>query len=119
MFGELLQLLALGIHGPEVHGAVAIGDEINALSPPHRRLAGAGEILGKRAGLGLAGSVFPQMLNGSALVTFGAAALEWQARKVECFARGIEYAIARLAQGQQRLLAGLEVNRGELPIRQG
>src|SRR5207237_724036 len=63
----LLQPLAVLVHRPQVHGAVAVRKKINAAVPPHRILARAGILRGQRRGF-LAFRVLPEVLRGAAFV---------------------------------------------------
>ena len=75
---ELLHVVALRVHGEDVHGAVAVGEEIDAGVPEHGIVRGAGVVGGEGNGFG-AGIVAPDIFGGAALVALGGAALPGEA----------------------------------------
>src|ERR1700688_3523998 len=100
MARELLQVFPALVHGPEVHRAVAITQEVDPMVPPHGVFAGTGVVRGQRNGLASAGET-PDILSRSALVTFGLAALKRHASEKERLICILENALRRLAEGHQ------------------
>ena len=121
VFGELPKIGAGFGHGPQVHGAVAIRDEVDPVVPPHGVLAGAGPVGCERNCLA-AGIVTPEVLGRAALVAFGHAALEFGAGEEEAAGPVVfpctPAALGRLAEGHLDDIVG-SVDCGELPGGQG
>ena len=116
MVRVLFEVLSVRIHRPEVHAAIAIGEEIDAAVPPHGVLAGAREVAGERHGF-LARGVLPNLLRGSALVALGLAALKWQAREEEGVAAGSQTPCAAWLRGTSSMRFS-RVDGGELSVGQ-
>src|SRR6202040_595520 len=74
MVGVLLHVAALWVHGKHVHGAVAVGEEIDATVPEHRIVRGSGVVGGEGHGF-RAGIVTPDVFGGAALVALRGASL--------------------------------------------
>src|SRR5262249_54562085 len=89
---------AIGLHRPQVHGAVAVADEVHPALVPDRILAGAGVLRGQRLRLVRAVLVLPDGLGGAALVTLRVAALERQTGEEERLALVVITAVGRLGQ---------------------
>src|ERR1700722_14195687 len=93
----LAKILAVFVHGPEIHGAIPIAQEMDAAVPPHRLLAGARKIRGERLGFFASGEL-PDVLSGTALVAFGGASLRRLAREEQRPATRVVTALRSLAQ---------------------
>src|SRR5580704_2973163 len=117
VMGELLQVFSAFIHRPQVHGSVAIGQEIDPAIPPHRVLAGAA-VVGGQGDCFVSAVKFPEGLRGSALVTLCGAALGRQPREEERAAARIVASMGRLAE-RDDLYAIVAVDCGQLSVRQG
>ena len=119
----LFRIASVRFHGPEVDGAVAVGEEVDAAAPPHGVLAGSGEVGGERRGFRVAVGKPPKVLGGAALVALGVAALEGQAREEQRLAGFVVGAVGRLGQrhepahGREFRLAYVEGE--EAGLRQG
>ncbi len=114
--GVLLQPLSALVHGPDVHGPVAVAEEIDAPVPVHRVLAGAREIRRQRDRF-LARDVLPQLLGRPALVMLRLASLEILAREEQRLAVRSEHALCGLAQRNQ-LDPIVAIDGGKLAVRQ-
>ena len=115
----LLESAALEVHGPDVHGAVAVAQEIDPALPDHRVLARAGVVRGEGRGLVGPERVGPQVLGRAALVALGVAALEGETGEVERLARGVERSVGGLAERQEGLRVRGRVEDDELGVGQG
>ena len=75
-------VLAVLVHGPEIHRAVAVGYEIDTIIIQHRPGAGAVKVAGKAGRLVLTVEL-PDLLDGTTFVTLGSATLERPAGKIQ------------------------------------
>ena len=125
--GVLLDVLAVGRHGPDVHVVVAVGEEVDAALKPQGALAGAGVVAGEVDGLGLAFLEVPELLDGAALVALGEAAVEGDADEGDgrvvhgrggggC---GVEGGVSTLGQRDEGSRAGGRVDERRLLAGQG
>ena len=89
MMSELLHVVALRVHGEDVHRAVAVCEEIDAAVPEHRIVRSAGVIGSQRHGFG-AGIVTPDIFGGAALIALRGASLPRQAGEEKGFSVGGE-----------------------------
>ena len=119
----LFRIASVRFHGPEVDGAVAVGEEVDAAMPPHGVLAGSREVGGEGRGLRVAVGELPDVLGGAAPVALGVAALEGQAREKQRLSGLVVGAVGRLGQrheaahGREFRLANVE--REQASFRQG
>src|SRR5258707_1125176 len=93
----LFEIAAVLIHGPQVHGAVAVTHKIDAVIPPQGAFAGSGVIGGERNRF-RAGREFPDILRGATLIALGLTALKIEAREEKRVPGGIVGALRSLAQ---------------------
>src|SRR5258708_16145041 len=100
----LLEALAVRVHRPDVHHAIAIGDEIDAVFPHHGVRRRAFVIRRERDGFVLAVEA-PQILHRSTLVSFGRASLPVPTGKEERVAVFGVRSLRRLGQGNDLALA--------------
>ncbi len=115
----LLEVAALEVHGPDVHRAVAVAQEIDPVLPDHRILAGPGVVGRQRDGLFAAEDEGPQVLGRAALVALRVTALEREPGEEERLACRIERSVGRLVEGKQGLGVRLGVEDNELGVGQG
>jgi len=98
----LLQVAPRSVHRPDIHGAVAVGGEVDASLKDHRRAAGSGEIGGEVHGfVFLFAGPGPNGLGRSSLVALGLAPLRREAREVNAAAVRGERGIVCLSQREQ------------------
>mgnify|MGYP007030125213 CR=1 FL=1 len=112
----LLEVAAALVHGPEIHRAAAVAGEVHSPLPPHRALARSWIVRRQRRGFGVAVRETPEVLRGSALVTLGVAALEWEAREEERSAGFVVDAVAGLGKRHYGALGRLRVQTHKLPV---
>ena len=70
MLGMLAESFAGLVHRPEVHGAVAIGGEVNTAAPIHRVRTGS-SIVGGEGNSFRTGAPFPEGLGLAAFISLG------------------------------------------------
>ena len=119
----LLQVRAIRGHRPHIHCPIAIAQKIHATVPPHRVFAGPVKVREQLRRLLVAAAIFPQVLDGSALVSLGGASVEGQAcedqrrvRRAGC--RRIKRPIRNLRQSHDRPGPRLWVDQRQLLVRQ-
>ena len=117
--GVLLEPAALEVHRPDVHGAVAIAQEVDPALPDHGVLARAG-VVGRQGG-GLVGAdrVRPEVLGRAAFIPFGVTALERKPREIERPACRIERSVRGLAEREHGLGRRRRIKDDKLGVGQG
>ncbi len=115
----LAQVVAVLVHRPDVHGAVAVAQEVDAPAPPHRRLARARVVAGERHRFRRPLRVLPHALGGSAPVALRVAALEREPREEEGAPVGRPGGVRRLGERHGGALAARQVEAQELRVGQG
>ena len=110
---------ALLVHRPDVHGAVAIGDEIHAAVPPQGRMTLSRIVRGHGHGLGLAFGELPDLARGPALVAPRHVLVERGTHEIESAAALVVGPFGSLGEGNPGALTRLEADGHELWIGQG
>ena len=114
----LLEVGPALVHGPEVHRAVAVACEVHPALPPHRVLAGTGEVGGQRDRLGASLDERPDVLGCSSTVPLRVAALERKPREEQRLAVRVVATIAGLRQREKPMSPAADVERDQLLTRQ-